>query len=532
MTSWLKGYLLYAIVLLVALLIVGDIYLIYQNNNVIIFNKNQQEQAEKIKISTGDVIKNLHLLDLAVRSYAFVRNEHFMRAIENAIERKNNAFHSLEVSLKAQNYPMSEFYQIRDSVESYVSVARDMIELIDREDQKSFVSLLEHDPGYKVWLLYLKFSDDIYAFEDNISRQARLRYDRALNNIYTLQIILFFIAVPTLAYTAYYTNRALSLSEKLRNSEREKATILKEQNQLLEKTVNERTREILAQNEEIISQNEEISMHNEKLLEAKKIIERQNKFIQEKNDALAVEVERQTKNLKQANIELLEHNSRLEQFAFIISHNLRAPMSRIIGLSSILDFAKEVNEVSDIAKLMMKSTQDLDQIIRDLTEILGIQKMNAGLMNNIQLDSLLHRVMVSLDSDIKENNAAIDFDFTKAPHITAIPGYVESIFYNLISNAIKYRHPGRRPTIVIQSYVKGEYIQIDVADNGLGIDLEAHKENLFSLYKRFHFHVQGRGMGLYLVKTQLTAQGGKIDIKSKAGEGTVFSVLFKIISAD
>ena len=529
MTSWLKGYLLYAIVFLVAILILGDIYLIYQNNNVISFNKNQQEQAEKIKISTSDVIRNLHLLDLAVRSYAFVRNQHFMRAIENAIERKNNAFHALEVSLKAQDYPMEKFYLIRDSVESYVSVTRGMIELIDENDQESFVSLLEKDPGYQVWLLYLKFSDDIYAFEDNISKQAKLRYERALNNIYILQIILFFVAVPTLAYTAYYTNRSLSISEQLRKSESEKASILEEQNQLLEKTVHERTREILAQNEEIISQNEEISMHNEKLLEAKNIIERQNKFIQDKNDELAVEVDRQTKNLKQANTELLEHNNRLEQFAFIISHNLRAPMSRIIGLSSILDFAKEVNEVSDIAKLMMKSTQDLDQIIRDLTEILGIQKMNAELVNDIQLDNLLQKVFITLEGDIKENKAVIDFDFSKAPRITAIPSYVESIFYNLISNAIKYKHPGRRPTITIQSYAKGEYIQIDVSDNGLGIDLEAHKENLFSLYKRFHFHVQGRGMGLYLVKTQLTAQGGKIAVKSKAGEGTVFSLLFKIM---
>ena len=72
-----------------------------------------------------------------------------------------------------------------------------------------------------------------------------------------------------------------------------------------------------------------------------------------------------------------------------------------------------------------------------------------------------------------------------------------------------------------------EYVQIDIADNGLGIDLEAHKENLFSLYKRFHFHVDGRGLGLYLVKTQVTALGGKIDVKSKEGEGTVFSLWIK-----
>ncbi|WP_276367164.1 HAMP domain-containing sensor histidine kinase [Chryseolinea sp. H1M3-3] len=530
MTFSLKGYLLYAIVFVIALLILGDIYLIYQNNQVITFNKNQQEQAEKVKVNTSEVIRNLHLLDLSIRSYAFVSNKHFMAAMDSAIKNKNAALSSLESSLKKQNYPMQKFYALRDSVEAYVALALNMVDLIDRNDQNSFVQLLEKDPGYHVWLQYLKFSKDVYSFEDSISLQAKIRYEKALNNIYILQIILFFIAVPTLGYTAYYTNRSLLISDQLRKSEVEKAAILAEQNLHLERTVHERTREILAQNEEISSQNEEISMHNEQLVETKNIIERQNKLIQQKNEDLSVEVERQTRKLKQANTELMEHNNRLEQFAFIISHNLRAPMSRIIGLSSILDFTKEVNEVSEIAKLMMKSTQDLDNIIRDLTEILGIQKMNAQLMHEIKLEPLLEKVMLTLEQDVQETKANISADFKGANEVVGIPSYLESIFYNLISNAIKYRHPGRRPSISIKSQMKGDSVQIDIADNGLGINVEAHKENLFSLYKRFHFHVEGRGMGLYLVKTQVNALGGKIDLRSREGEGSVFTLWFKNIN--
>jgi signal transduction histidine kinase len=104
---------------------------------------------------------------------------------------------------------------------------------------------------------------------------------------------------------------------------------------------------------------------------------------------------------------------------------------------------------------------------------------------------------------------------------------MESVFYNLISNAIKYRHPDRQPSISVQSNLKDEYVQIDVADNGLGIDLKTHKDNLFSLYKRFHFHVEGKGLGLYLVKTQLGALGAKIEVKSTDGVGTVFSLFIK-----
>jgi signal transduction histidine kinase len=530
MISWFKGYVLYTIVFLIALLILGDIYLIYRNNRVITFNKNQQEQTEKVKISASDVMRSLHLLDLAVRSYAFVKNEHFNNAMKTAIRDKNAALRELETSLSAQNYSMTKFDDLRDSIENYVITVQQMFELIDKNDQAAFVKLLEQDPGYNVWMLYQNFSKDVYAFEDEIAAKAKLQYDDALNNIYFLQIVLFCIAVPTLAYTAYYTNRTILVSDELRKSEAEKANILAQQNQLLEKTVHERTREILAQNEEITSQNEEIVLHNERLQEAKMTIERQSKFIQEKNEELATEVERQTQGLKQANAELIDHNSRLEQFAFIISHNLRAPMSRIIGLSSILDFAKDASEVSEIAKLMTKSSQDMDHIIKDLTEILGVQKMNAGSMNKIQLPGILYKVTGTLEDDIKEAQASISVDFSQADSVAGISSYIESIFYNLISNAIKYKHPGRKPVITVQSQMADEFVQIDIGDNGLGIDLDAHKETLFSLYKRLHFHVDGRGLGLYLVKTQVTALGGKIDVKSKEGEGTVFTLWIKNFS--
>ena len=530
MISWVKGYVLYTIVFLIALLILGDIYLIYQNNQVITFNKNQQDQTEKVKISASDVMKNLHLLDLAVRSYAFVSNRHYKNAIEMAIRNKNTALLALEGSLRSQQYSMNKFYVVRDSIEDYVATTQFMVERLDKKDRAAFVKLLEIDPGYNVWLQYQDFSKDVYAFEDEIARTAKLQYETALNNIYFLQIVLFCIAVPTLAYTAYYTNRTILISEELRKSEEEKANILAQQNQLLERTVHDRTREIVAQNEEITAQNEEIVMHNERLQEAKMTIERQSKFIQEKNDELATEVERQTQSLKQANAELLDHNSRLEQFAFIISHNLRAPMSRIIGLSSILDFTKDASEVSEIAKLMTKSSQDMDHIIKDLTEILGVQKMEIGSMNKIQLAGLLSKVTGTLEDDIKESQASISGDFSKADSVVGISSYMESIFYNLISNAIKYKHPGRKPVITVQSQMLDEYVQIDISDNGLGINLDVHKETLFSLYKRLHFHVDGRGLGLYLVKTQVTALGGKIDVKSIEGEGTVFSVWIKNFS--
>jgi signal transduction histidine kinase len=163
----------------------------------------------------------------------------------------------------------------------------------------------------------------------------------------------------------------------------------------------------------------------------------------------------------------------------------------------------------------------------DLTQILGIQKMNTLILGEIQLDLLLHKILKTLEDEIRTTQTTIEFDFFAVNSITSLLPYVESIFYNLISNAIKYRHPERFPRIVIQTKLANGYVQIDFTDNGLGIDTDKHREYLFNLYKRFHFHVEGKGMGLYLVKTQVEALGGRIEIVSKVNEGTVFSIYLR-----
>lgn len=519
-----KGYWLYAVVVLVAVLILADLYLIHRNNNVITYNKDQQDQAERVKLSTSGVIRSLHLMDMAIRSYAFVNNDHFKAAMDSAVKQKNEAFFELEGLLKVQNYQMERFYALRDSTEAYVVIARQMVDMIDRGDHESFRRLLELDPGYRVWLLFQTFASDVHRFEDDIAKKASERYDQAISDTYLLQIILFIIAVPVLTYTALQTNKTLSISERLRKSEHEKTAILEKQNQVLERTVHERTKEILAQNEQII-------FHNERLREAKAIIEDQNRVISEQNDELAEEVKKQTLNLIQANTELIQHNQRLEQFAFIISHNLRAPMSRIVGLASLLDFSTDASEVLDIARLMSKSTQELDLIIKDLNEILGVQKTGGQTFSEVPLEEVTTRALSMLETEIEQSAAVVNADFSAAKTVKGITSYVESIFYNLISNAIKYRHPGRNPEVKIMSRCDDGNVLITVTDNGLGIN-ETHQQNLFDLYKRFHFHVDGRGIGLYLVKTQMTALGGNVEISSKEGEGTSFLLLFKNFSPD
>jgi CHASE3 domain sensor protein len=286
MLARFKGYVLWIVVFLVGLLLLANIYLVYRNNLVIAFNKQQQEEAEKIKVSTADVIRSLHLLDLAVRSYALVRIDHFMLATDSAINNNNVALAQLEAPLKSQEFPMTDFYQLRDSIKAYIDLTRTMTTLVQQGDTAQFLEILRKDPGYKVWLQYLRFSKRVNTFEDDIALQAKLRYEQALKNSYLLQIVIFLLTMPTLAYTAYYTNLTLSVSERLRKSETEKSAILADQNKLLEKTVHDRTHEILAQNEEISAQNEEIVAHNEQLMLQQREIETQRNILYEKNEKL------------------------------------------------------------------------------------------------------------------------------------------------------------------------------------------------------------------------------------------------------
>ncbi len=122
-------------------------------------------------------------------------------------------------------------------------------------------------------------------------------------------------------------------------------------------------------------------------------------------------------------------------------------------------------------------------------------------------------------------------NFEKAPYLFAIRPMVQSIFYNLVSNALKYRSPNRELVVSARSYlVHPDKTIIEISDNGLGINLKTQRENLFRLYKRFHHHVPGKGLGLYLVKTQLEIMGGKVEIESELDKGTMFRLILPVPS--
>ncbi|MEO7989898.1 MAG: ATP-binding protein [Chryseolinea sp.] len=531
-----RSTVLYGIVSLIAVLLLVNIGLIYLNSLIIERNKKNQEDAESAKLNTLDVIRNLHLLDLGIRGYALVNNPQLLGVTDSIHITQQKIFTRLENALLNQGYPdMKELQVLEDSVWSYIRYTDVMLELIKQKKMNEFNALLARDKGYDLWLKYKTFSAHVNIFEDHIVQEAKKNYEAALRNSYLLQALIFLLAVPTLLYMAYFAVRTFRVSDELRQTQIEKNQILQDQNERLDRLVKEKTEDVLAQNEEITSQNEEIRAHNDQLIlqqdqieKAKAIIERQANLIHQKNADLQMEVEKQIKNLRQTNSELVEHNSRLEQFSYIISHNLRAPLARVQGLVSLLDYPRDPEEKSTIHQLLLRSSHELDTVITDLGLIINIQKSNTEIRTEVSLSKIIKKVVKSLDPELHLINATVNMNVDSSEIIQSLPPYVESIFYNLISNAIKYRYKDRPLLVQINSKRSNQFLEVTISDNGLGIDLEKYNDQLFNLYKRFHLHVEGKGLGLYLVRTQIEALGGRIEVQSVVNEGTLFTLFFKV----
>lgn len=231
---------------------------------------------------------------------------------------------------------------------------------------------------------------------------------------------------------------------------------------------------------------------------------------------------------EQTNAELIRQNKDLEQFAYIVSHNLRAPVANILGLSKVLreEFNDEMIRMKCLDGLALSVTK-LDEVIIDLSQILKIRHQINEEKKIVQFSTLIEDIKTSVTDFIHKENALIKTNFNEVDEIYTLKSYLYSILYNLITNSFKYRNPLEQPVIEITSRQTNGTIQIIVKDNGIGIDLEKNGSKVFGLYKRFHSNIEGKGMGLFMVKTQIETLGGRISIKSAVNKGTEFTLEFE-----
>ncbi len=225
--------------------------------------------------------------------------------------------------------------------------------------------------------------------------------------------------------------------------------------------------------------------------------------------------------------DIVQRNKDLEQFSYIISHNLRAPVANILGLTEVIELPglSEEDEKELMGSLSV-SVKKLDNVIMDLNYILQVKNTESKKKELVRFSEILRDIKISIDNLIKNDDVQILCDFSAVDEIHTVNSYLYSVIFNLISNSIKYRRSEIKPIIEITSARLNDKIQIIFKDNGLGIDLEKRGGQVFGLYKRFHDHVDGKGMGLFMVKTQVESLGGNISISSEVNKGTEFRIEF------
>ncbi|EMR03882.1 PAS domain-containing sensor histidine kinase [Cesiribacter andamanensis] len=241
------------------------------------------------------------------------------------------------------------------------------------------------------------------------------------------------------------------------------------------------------------------------------------------------EIQTHVQELSQTNHQLQLINADLDNFIYTASHDLKAPISNIEGLMHLL--IRHLPD-KDLKEEMVKKTLDLISAsierfkltIRDLTDIAKLQK-EAVETSLINFSEVLEEVKMDLQSKIDEADAQLDIDIEECQYLIFSHKNLHSILYNLLSNAIKYRSPERRPLVRIRCTKKGGQIVLQVQDNGLGMK-EKDLNKIFSMFTRLHTHVEGSGVGLYLVKRILDNAGGKLEVSSELGQGTTFTVYF------
>ncbi|MFD2514768.1 ATP-binding protein [Pontibacter locisalis] len=292
-----------------------------------------------------------------------------------------------------------------------------------------------------------------------------------------------------------------SANHKLREEIKEREKVQAELNLAkdeLETRVEERTAELFRVNREL----------EEEIVERRKAQE----ALVRKNDAL------------------LQINSDLDSFVYCASHDLKSPITNMEGLLSALREEMETpgGDVEPILKQLETSVQKLNGTIESLSDVSKIQRKSQDEQREkLEFEKTLSDVALGIQHMIQQSGANIITDFSEQPVVCFYPQHLQSILQNLLTNAIKYRASERDCIIKISAKEAAEYVVLTVEDNGIGIDLNKHGNKIFSLFRRLHDHVEGSGVGLYVIKRIIENYQGKVEVESMVGRGTAFHVYFR-----
>ncbi len=229
---------------------------------------------------------------------------------------------------------------------------------------------------------------------------------------------------------------------------------------------------------------------------------------------------------KNQELELKQRTKQLEDFCFIVSHNLRAPLSNLLLLTSMIEESETFEDQRALIDKLAKPVHILNETFNELVESLQIRQDVDIKKEKLRFDECFQKTMESLNVDVIYPDITVEANFHKAPEIHYPKKYLMSIMHNLLSNAIRYRSPKRNLKVELESYLKNGEVHMKVQDNGIGIDMAANEKKLFGLRKTFHDNHDAKGFGLFITKTQIETMGGTIYAESELEKGSTFFVQF------
>ncbi|MGB5929529.1 MAG: sensor histidine kinase [Cyclobacteriaceae bacterium] len=307
--------------------------------------------------------------------------------------------------------------------------------------------------------------------------------------------------------------RRIKTKSRLLQATREKEQMAREHNGRLEELVAKRTYQLEVKQQEIMRQSRTIAEQNHRLYEH--------------SEQLEALVKKRTRALTDTNLELVKQNVRLEQYAYITSHNLRGPVANLMGVLNIFDRQNPGSKINGECIFHIdKATASLESVIKDLSRVLDLRSDEDQVYEMLELEPLIRKLLSYSQKQIIRHNIQVELNLESGLVIRTVPLYLYNVLYNLISNGIKYRASTRQPKLYISTRSYDDKLEICVEDNGLGIDLSKHENKLYGLYQRFHLHREGRGIGLHLVKTQMEILRGRIELESEPDRGSAFRLVF------
>lgn len=222
-----------------------------------------------------------------------------------------------------------------------------------------------------------------------------------------------------------------------------------------------------------------------------------------------------------------EQNKRLLNFSYIVSHNLRSHTSNIGSIVSLFEMSETEDERNEMISLLKSVSSSLDDTMNHLNEVVNINSNLGLIISPLNLKEYVTKTQELLSDQINLHEVSFIIDIPENALINYNSAYLESILFNLISNAIRYRHPERKPKISIKLYKENNLDVIEISDNGIGIDLKKNADKIFGMYKTFHHNSDARGIGLFITRNQIQNMGGNITVNSTPNSGSTFKIYSK-----